>query len=175
VADDQKSGQDAEGTGKAATQKSETISMSAYKKLQGDLQKANDSLKELRAKAREGQSVEAQLAEVQSELEEANRKLRVADLKAGAPKELHDFIDKQLAKGRDLDAEDIQDLVDRLPKADSKEEPKDDKPKGKADEKADDKQKESSGVRNSGPKQPDVEADVDDFLKKTNMKDALGF
>lgn len=169
MADDQNRGSDAEGNGKSATQRSDTIAMSAYKKLQGDLQKANNALKELRVQSREGQSAEAQLAEVQAELVEKNRELNTLRLKSQAPKELHDYIDKQLAKGRELDDEDIEDLVARLPKSDSKDDSKE-KPDGKSTE----SQKETSGVRNSGPKTPDNDADVDAFLKGVNVKDALG-
>lgn len=171
MTDDQKSGQESEGTGKSSTQKSDTISMSAYKTIQKDLQKAKDELKELKARAREGQSVEAQLNEVQTELEERNRELNTLRLKAIAPKELHDYIDKQLDKGRVLDEDDIQDLVDRLPKNVSEE----GKPNGKTtEEKGKESQKETSGVRNSGPIVPDSDEALDDYLKKTNVKDALG-
>lgn len=162
MADEQNKSAATDGQGDKAPTQEQTISMASYKKLQGDLQKAQEKVKEFEKRDREGLSVEQQLAEAREQLAETTRELKKTNIKRTAPESLHDWIDTQFDKGRELDSEDIEALVERMTDTSNKSEKTEEK-KSEA--------KEKSGVRNSAPKTPNSDEEADELLKKTSMRE----
>jgi hypothetical protein len=167
VPDEQKAPSTTDEKGGDASTQEKTVPMKSYTKLQADLQKAKEDLKTYQERDREGQSVEAQLSQARQDLADATRELKSVKLKSVAPEDLHDWIDTQFAKGRDLDEDDIQVLVERMTDTTNKSEKAE-----KVDKKAEPKEK--SGIRNGQPKIPDSDAEADELLKNTPMSAFFG-
>lgn len=135
----------------------ETIPISSYKKLQRDLQKLQDSHKELVAKARQGEPVEAALAREREEKAALERELKVERIKRTAPSELHDVIDNFVNKhGLVPDDEDLELLSAKVKRTDNAEAST---------------SNQSSGVRNSpAGKNSGPNWDDDEYLKSVRVE-----
>lgn len=143
------------------TQQEQTISMSAYKTLQKQLQRQGDTIKVLEEKSREGESVEQALTRERDRNKELERDLKVLNVKATAPAELHDVIDSFVNKhGFVPDEEDLALLSSKVTKAETQ--TTEATPSG------------SSGVRNSPAGKKTQDFTSDEYLQSIQLDQIKG-
>lgn len=150
-----------ENSQEGTTQNEQTISMSAYKKLQRDLQKSQDTVKSFEAKQREGESVEQALERERQRADGLERELQVASVKASAPAELHDIIDSFVSKhGFVPDAEDMELLASKVTRSEPSNQ--------------ETTTTQSSGVRNSPASRKPVDRTTDAYLQSVTLDQIKG-